>query len=662
MCGVFAIFATSLGIEEKRELTKQALAQLQHRGPDAWGVYNSPKATLGHVRLSIVDVAAGHQPMVSGDQIVSFNGEIFNHVELRAELESQGVVFETRSDTEVILKLYQRDGIDCFRQFNGQFAIIIWDKREQRLIAARDRYGIRPLYLLPYRGGWAFSSEMKAFDCLPGFRRSFSPAGLLEHGLLWNTLGETTVYNDVRSVESGTVKIFATSGEEQTRRYYQLGEELSARRDQFSSFEQAQEGLTQALSDAVTLRLRSDVPVGAYLSGGIDSTVISRLVKDATNHDFRTFSVAFEDESLDESLYQKMASEDVNSQHNEVRVSRQNIADSIADTVRHTERPIFRTAPTPLYLLSDKVQQERIKVVLTGEGADEILCGYDAFKELKILEAWKKNGYSPEVEGALRDLYPHLAHYSDPKHFGLIRLYYEGFLDDYDNEMAGLNIRFNNNKILERYLNPDFGLQVDKDRMRERIAAQLPADFKHWTLMQRNSFLEMKTLLQGYLLSSQGDRMALSHGVEGRFPFLDHQVVEQAFAMPDEYKLRGFEQKAVLREAFTGKIPQQIIDRPKRPYMAPDLISFIDDSGNLQGMAAEMMNDQAIRDAGLFNHEMVAKFLKKFKRGVPKDIGYRDNMIFTFIYSTQLCHYWLNKPVQDAPDYGLCTVDIVDTL
>lgn len=648
-------------LADKREATLHALVQLQHRGPDAWGIYNSPLTTLGHVRLSIVDVAAGHQPMVSGASVVSFNGEIFNHVEIRQELQAQGVVFDTRSDTEVILKLYERDGVDCFRRFNGQFAIVLWDKREQRLIVARDRYGIRPLYVLSYRGGYVFASEMKALDVLPGYARELCPEGLLEHGLLWNTLGESTVYRDVSSVEAGTVKIFSMAGDVATHRYYQLGENFCPGETPLQDYDEAKSAFCELLGDAVKLRLRSDVPVGAYLSGGIDSTVISHLVKQATNHDFRTFSVAFDDESLDESHYQRLASAEVNSIHSEVRIGRQNIAQSIVDTVRHAERPLFRTAPVPLHLLSQCVREQNIKVVLTGEGADEILFGYDAFKELKILDHWKKSGSAATVEQPLRDLYPHLSHYSDPKHFGLIRLYYEGFLDDYDNEMAGLNIRFNNNKILERYFNPDLQLRVDKDAIREKLRASLPENYQHWSLLQRNSFMEIKTLLQGYLLSSQGDRMALSHGVEGRFPFLDHRVVEFAFGLPDDFKLRGFDQKAILKDAFKGKIPEQIIDRPKRPYMAPDLVSFIDEQGALQGMAAEMMSPEAIAASGLFNADNVAKLLKKFKRGVPRDIGYRDNMIFTFIYTAQLCQYWLNKPDMRAPDFSLCSVDIVDT-
>jgi asparagine synthase (glutamine-hydrolysing) len=659
MCGVFGVLGSGIESPERRKIALGAIAALGHRGPDAWGVYSTTNMLLGHVRLSVVDVAGGHQPMVDDKAVVSFNGEIYNHTELRAELKLKGFTFKTTSDTEVILKMYESEGVECFQRFNGQFSVLLWDKEKKSLVVARDRFGIRPLYVLDHRGCLFFSSEMKAFDTIDTFQREFSPEHLFEHALLWNTLGDSSIYRSIRNVESGTYEVYSNDQTHSITRYYQIGETFSSFAE-CQNFDSTKAKFKSLLSDAVSLRLRSDVPVGAYLSGGIDSTVIAQIVKQQTNHPFKTFSVSFKDPSLDESTYQLLASERIASEHESIQVSQHDIDKEMLNTIYHTERPVFRTAPVPLHMLSGLVKKTSVKVVLTGEGADEILCGYDAFKELKILDHWKSHGADVDVVKYIGELYPHLAHYADPKRFGLMKMYYEGFVADVDNDLAGLNIRINNNKIIEKFLNKNFNVKFDKSKIISRLKATLPEAFQGWSLMQKNSYLEIKTLLQGYLLSSQGDRMTLSHGIEGRFPFLDHRVVEYAFGMPDEYKLKGFDQKFILKEAFKEEIPAEIIDRPKRPYMAPDLISFVRPDGSLTEIAADMLSEKTIEEYGLFDVKTVARFLKKFGRGIPENIGYRDNMIFIFLLSTQMSMYWIKNPFKGLPDPDKCTVDITE--
>jgi asparagine synthase (glutamine-hydrolysing) len=235
------------------------------------------------------------------------------------------------------------------------------------------------------------------------------------------------------------------------------------------------------------------------------------------------------------------------------------INDNFLDAVYHFERPIFRTAPLPLFLLSKMVKSEGIKVVLTGEGADEILFGYDSFKELKLLDFWNKQPHSNLRPQLIKKLYPHLQHYQDPKRFGLMRMYYEGFLGEYNNDLAGLNIRVHNNKILANYFNKDFQITFNKEKLTEKISSILPANFHNWTLLQKNQFLELKTLLSGYLLSAQGDRMSMAHSVEGRYPFLDHRLIESLFYYRDKFKLNGLKQKYILSKAYKDVIPSSII-------------------------------------------------------------------------------------------------------
>lgn len=656
MCGIAGFLINNSNHAIAGELIEAMSSTLIHRGPDGWGTYLSPEMAIGHRRLSIVDLAAGMQPMMTDRYVIGYNGEIFNYIELRQELEQKGVSFRTHCDTEVVLKAFELYGSDAFASFNGQFAIIIWDRLEKKVVVARDRYGVRPLYVLDFKGSYYFASEMKAFDVIQDFQRTTDIGNLFQHGLLWNTVDDATVYNNIRSVPGGTYEIYHPGRQPRKYRYYEIGESPSPPP---VSFEEAKEQFSDLLLDAVKLRLRSDVPVAAYLSGGIDSSVISYLVAKSTKKRFKTFSVGFEDKEFDETSYQDEMVNYLGTEHYSEQITYQSVESNLLDAVYHTERPLFRTAPVPLFLLSKKVHNNDIKVVLTGEGADEILFGYDSFKELKLLDFWNKNTSSKCRPQLIKKLYPHLQHYSDPKQFGLLKMYYEGFLSEYDNEMTGLNIRIHNNKILANLFNKDFSIAFDKEALRENIRAILPDNFSSWSILQQNHFLEMKSLLSGYLLSSQGDRMSMAHSVEGRYPFLDHRVVEQMFHLPDSYKLKVFSQKYLLTETFKDVIPASIIHRPKRPYMAPDLKSFFRD-GKLTDQAAHFFSDEIIDRYGIFDKKYVSRFLNKYTNKTVENIGYRDNMIATFVLSAQMAAYWTENPRKTTLSKQLKEVEIID--
>lgn len=656
MCGICGILNSFPSQAEQKEAIVRLTAPLQHRGPDSWGTYLAPGVALGHTRLSIIDLNTGQQPMAVEQYVIVFNGEIYNYIELRAELVAKGITFTTHSDTEVLLRLFEVDGAACFSKLNGQFALLIWDRRLKTLTAARDRYGVRPLFILLHQGRYYFSSEMKSFDTLPGFARQYAPESVFEHAVLWNTLAGDTVYKGIRCVEAGCFETFALGSSPRRSRYYEVGQEMG-RHEIPQTLAEATEQFTSLLQDSVDLRLRSDVPVGTYLSGGIDSSAISYLARKNKQDDFRTFSIEFEDPAFDESRFQHLVSSQLGAAVETVRVSTESIEQNFLDAIYHIERPVFRTAPVPLFLLAQRVRQCGFRVVLTGEGADEILFGYDSFKELRILEQWKKEGEGSSAPDLIKDLYPHLQHFADPQHMRMLRMYYQEFLPDFDDELCGLNIRVNNNRVIASFLNRDLGIKFDKGRLIERLRAVLPPDFSRWTLLQRNSFLEIRTLLDGYLLSSQGDRMSLAHGVEGRYPFLDPRVVEAAFSYPDDFKLNGFSQKHLLREAFRGKLPVQVLDRPKQPYNAPDLRAFWR-NGSLTECASHFLSPEEISKCGLFDTKSVARFLRKFETGLPEQIGYRDNMIITFLLSSQMALHWARtpKPAQLDPGLQCCAI------
>lgn len=657
MCGVAGLLQSGIDRESQRKIIIDMTSQLRHRGPDGWGVFLSRDMALGHTRLSIIDLSSGDQPMVSDRYALSYNGEIYNYKELRREIESlQQVRFETTSDTEVVLKAFEVFGLEALKKFNGQFAFLLWDRKEQELVIARDRYGIRPLYILSLNKALYFASELKAFDVIPGFQRSFNVPDLFEHALMWNTLNDSTVYRNIRSLAAGTCELYRDGQAPRSFRYYELGE---SEQDAPPDIDSAMEEFKALLDDSVRLRLRSDVPVGCYLSGGVDSSVTAHLTSLHNKGKFKTFSVSFLDREYDESRFQQEMVARLNSDHFGLQIDYKMIKDHFLEAAYHFERPVFRTAPLPLFLLSKMVEEQGIKVVLTGEGADEVLFGYDSYKELKLLEFWNRRPESTFRPQLIKRLYPHLQHYNDPRRFGLMRMYYEGFLSEYTNDLAGLNIRVHNNKSLNNYFNKDYCIRFDKDELIEKVASILPAGFHGWTLLQKNQFLELKTLLSGYLLSSQGDRMAMAHGVEGRYPFLDHRLVERLFHYPDRYKLNGFKQKYLLGKAFSNDVPASIVNRPKRPYMAPDLISFFS-GGRLSEQASYFLSEDKINEYGIFDSTMVKRLVTKFERQMPDEIGYRDNMIFTFVLSCQMADYWTRNPKKIDLDINLKTQDIAD--
>ncbi|MFC1505213.1 asparagine synthase (glutamine-hydrolyzing) [Thermodesulfobacteriota bacterium] len=655
MCGIAAILTTNsipVNIDEIRKM----LSTLVHRGPDAWGTYCSKLVALGQTRLSILDLAGGHQPMTTSRYVIVYNGEVYNYIEIRDELEKNGCYFKTTSDTEVVLKAFEIYGTESFSMFNGQFSIIIWDKIEKRIIVARDRYGIRPLYVLKYNGRLYFGSEMKAFDVISGFKRAFHINNLFEHALLWNTLDDRTVYQEIRSVPAGTFEIYAAKGLLHNKQYYQIGQSLGEIPEEF---ETGLEEFKSLLDDAVRLRLRSDVPVGAYLSGGIDSSVVTHLTSKNNRERFLTYSIRFEDPEFDESDYQIAMNSFIDTENEEVIIDYKKINDNTLDAVYHFERPVFRTAGIPLFLLSRLVRSKDMKVVLTGEGADEILFGYDSYKEIKLLDFWSKYPDSEIRPQLIKRLYPHLLHYKNKKQFGLLRIYYKSFLKNYNNKLVSLNIRVHNNKVIKNCFSKEHKISLDENEILEEVTSILPDNYNSWTLLQQNQYLEMKTLLSGYLLSSQGDRMSMAHSVEGRYPFLDHRLVEKLFYFKDSYKLNGFSQKYLLCEAFKKHIPEKIIHRPKKPYTAPDLKSYLP-YGKLTEEAKYFLSEKQIKKTGIYDYRYVGQIIKKYKDRLPEQIGYRDNMLITFILTTQMAQYWIDNPKSDKLYEKLRTVEIVE--
>jgi asparagine synthase (glutamine-hydrolysing) len=566
---------------------------------------------------------------------VVFNGEIFNYLELRAELIEAGHRFRTTSDTEVIVHAYEQFGDGFLGRLNGQFAIALWDRHGRRLVLARDRAGIRPLYVAEEKGRVLFASEVKALREVLRAPLRLDARGLAEVFTFWSPVDPRTVYAGIQSLPPAH-RMIIERGRTRIDCYWNWSDSCRTT-TQTRSFDEAAEALRGLLIDAIRLQLRADVPVAAYLSGGLDSSAIVSLIRSSTDVPLRTFSVAFEDEEFDESGAQQEMVRYLGTDHSTVVCRRADIAAAFERVVRHAETPVLRTAPAPLLLLSGLVRESGYKVTLTGEGADEIFGGYDLFKEAKIRRFWAREPESAARAALLGMLYPYLRH-SPVGNRSFAQSFYGQGLTDVDDPFYAHRPRWATTRRLWSFFSPDLQAALRGwDPIEERRAA-LPRGFAALEGLARDQYTEAKTLLAGYLLSSQGDRMAMANSVEGRFPYLDHRVIEFANELPARFKLRGLKEKAVLRRAVRKDLPPAVLNRVKQPYRAPDSSSFFADGRPLE-FVAELLGEARIRESGYFNPAAVTRLVEKCRTG--RAIGFGDNMAFVGILSTQLVDDWL---------------------
>lgn len=645
MCGIAGIVSLSDRHQPPTiELLRGMVAAIKHRGPDEFGLYRDMRAGLVHARLSLIDLTTGQQPLSNEDETlwIIFNGEIFNFVELRIELESLGHVFRTHSDTEVIVHAYEEWGEECFHRFNGQWALGLWDSVAQRLILSRDRIGVRPLYVHERAGRVWFASEIKAIFADPSVPREIDPRGMDQTFSYWASLAPVSLYKGIEELPPASVRVYEKNGRIRESifwrpTYPEVG--ANGKSATYSlSLGEATEALREKLDLATELRmLRADVPVGSYLSGGLDSSLIAWLGRKAKRGEFHTFSLRFDDAEFDETDYQRLMASKIDSRHAEVVVSRADIARIFPDVIYHIERPILRTAPAPLYLLSKLVRNEGIKAVLTGEGADEMLGGYDIFREAKIRQFWARQPESRLRPLLFDRLYPYLAR-SPQMAKGMALQFWKRGLEDAAKPGFSHGPRWTTTSALKRFFSGDLRARIEDDPA-PNVLQDLPSGFSSWDPLAQAQYLEVTTLLSSYLISSQGDRMLMAHSIEGRFPFLDADVMEFCNGLPADYKLAILDEKHILKRVARGIIPEAIIQRKKQAYRSPDAISFV--VPDAPPYVAEALSEHSISDAGLFDVAAVrGLYAKCLKRG-PDSTGdgrfsNSDNMALVGILSAQL--------------------------
>ena len=633
MCGIAGYFALTPRPLAPREVLARMVEAVRHRGPDDGGIYYDGRAALGHRRLSIIDLAGGKQPLATaeGNLWVTFNGEIFNYVELRDELIARGAAFRTKSDTETILHAYEHYGPACVQSFNGDFAYALWDRRQQRLVMARDRMGVRPLYYTVHDGVLVFASEVKSLFLYPGLRAELDPLGLDQCFTFWAPLAPRTAFKDVLELPPGH-QLVAENGVVKVQPYWTL--RYPSRGEQRKLTEaQAAEEVEALLAHATRIRMRADVPVGAYLSGGFDSSATTALAKEH-NAGLRTFSLEFEAAELDESAYQRTLVEALGTDHSALRCKGGDIAESFPAVIRHTERPVVRAAPAALYLLSREVREHGFKVVLTGEGADEVFGGYDIFKEAKVRRFWARQPQSKWRPLLLRRLYPYLgALQAQPPAY--LEAFFRTGLDARDDPLFSHLPRFALTRRISQFYSSELRATINGYDPLGELRQSLPAEFAAWHPLARAQYLETRCLLPGYILSSQGDRVAMAHAVEGRFPFLDHRVVELGAALPPALKLSGLREKYILRRALGAQLPREIVERPKQPYRAPDSESFVHTGA--PPYVEALLAPEPIARTGYFEPRAVRRLVTKCRNPLGA-VSAGDNMAFMAILSTQLLH------------------------
>jgi asparagine synthase (glutamine-hydrolysing) len=646
MCGIAGIFNYPGSVADRVSLVGRMLARIHYRGPDESGIYVNHLLAMGNVRLSIIDLQSGQQPLSSADGkfLIVFNGEIFNYIELKSGLQQQGHAFRTESDTEVLLHAYMQYGADCLNMLNGQFAFAIWNNETGELFLARDRVGIRPLFYTRTGNCFVFGSEIKTLFEHPGVKPEIDTISLSQVFTLWTTLTPRTIFKNIMELPPGHFMV-VKGKESVVRKFWSLRFPADDEALFKGSLNEAAEELNHLLTDAVRIRLRADVPVAAYLSGGLDSSATTALIKKVAPETLQTFSIGFEDREFDETPYQQEVSKFLDTRHTAFNCTLEDIGNYFPQVVWHSEIPVLRTAPVPMFCLSKKVRENNIKVVITGEGADETLAGYDIFKESIIREFWSRQPASKFRPLLLNKLYPYLTQFQD-RNKSMLKLFYGYKLNETDSPYYSHLLRWHNTSGITNYFSDDVRSTLWGYDYVNDLNPWLPDDFDRFSLLSKAQWLEIFLFMSGYLLSSQGDRVAMANSVEGRYPFLDYRVIEFASSLPPDYKMHGLNEKYILKKMMEGHLPQSVLKRPKQAYRAPMADGFFSAAG--QGYVTDLLSENGIRETGIFTYRAVQKLLNKTRSGPM--VTEIENMALAGIISTQLLYhqYVLNDSYRPA--------------
>jgi asparagine synthase (glutamine-hydrolysing) len=607
MCGIAGRVNQSAPVDRAEIFRMTEL--IAHRGPDDHGYHLRTRVGLGHRRLSIIDLAGGRQPLANEDETVwiVFNGEIYNHVALRKELLARGHQFRTHSDTEAIVHAYEEWGPECARRLRGMFAFAIWDERAQRLLLVRDRLGIKPLYYAQLAGDIVFGSEIKSLLTVPAVDGAGDDDALAAYLALRYVPAPLTMFRGVKKLPPASLLVWQ-NGRISIDRYWDLAEVPTTDAAPPTEAEAAAE-LRERIDHVTKLRLMSEVPVGAFLSGGLDSTMITAAMLKAEDARgaLKTFSVGYAEDdaqSEDELAYARLAAQALGTEHREVRVTMREAADALPKIVWHLDEPVADPACVPLYFLSRRARQE-VTVVLSGEGADEALGGYYIYRRMAAAEALRQKlgagGGALSLASELLALVPHDKIRRAARLFGRpLEDAYRGVARAFDDDVV---VQLHNNVM----------------RSHNKSATEIVQSLllPHWeatrgmTPLRRMLYLDSRVWLPDDLLV-KADKMTMAHAIELRVPFLDHELMEHAWSLPDHLKIHNGVGKALLRKAALGRVPQAILERPKMGFGTPTAAWL---RGGMRDLAHDALSDSRSLARERFDLGFVQSLLSRHEAG-----------------------------------------------
>jgi asparagine synthase (glutamine-hydrolysing) len=608
MCGIAGMVAADRLHAEDRERVRGMRDVLTHRGPDDAGIFVDDRAALGHRRLSIVDLAAGHQPLSNElDTVwIVFNGEIYNHQSVRAELEGAGHKYKTRSDTETIVHAYEQWGDAAVDHLRGMFAFALWDAPRRRLLLARDRLGVKPLYWTIAQGRLLFASEIKAILESGLVRPEPNEQALPELLGTRYLSGSETLFKGIHRLQPGHTLVF-DRGSVVIQRYWDIPAGHTADQVAPLSDRELVHRFRELLEESVRIRLMADVPLGMFLSGGLDSSAIAALMARMIDRPLQTFSVAFKQRAFSELDYARQVSTAIKADAHEIVIDDEDFFGALPRLIWHEDEPIAHPSSVPLYFVS-ALARNHVKVVLTGEGSDELLAGYGKYP--RALANWRAAGAYGAVPRPLRtwiadSLVPKLpgqfGRYAKRSFLAMPRTPEAMFFDNF----AAIGLRRQ-----AALLAPTFADLATPDRAYGASRAFFDAPGRHSTTLDRLLYADMKTYLVELLMKQ--DQMSMAASIESRVPFLDHKLVEFAAALPTRMKLNGFTTKWILREAVREFLPPAILSRKKMGFPVPFAV-WMREGWN--DVARDVLLDRRSRERGIIEPAAVDRLLTAHAAG-----------------------------------------------
>ena len=606
MCGITAVLSSNGPIPH--ETLHRGTAALHHRGPDGRGHWLSPdrRVGLGHTRLSIIDLSTGAQPIANEDESVWIvaNGEFYDFERIQQALRAKGHRLRTGSDSEIALHLYEDLGPECVHQLRGEFAFVIWDGRNRRLFAARDRFGVKPLFFAEHEGAHYIASEMKALFAM-GVPARWSAESVYAGGFI--IPGDRTLFRGVHAVPPGHY-LLASTENRRLHQYWDIDYPADASAPPPRTDGEYVQGFRAVLEESVKTRLRADVPVGCYLSGGIDSCAVLGLAALHHNGPVRAYTLTFDGPQYDESAIAMEMARRAGAEFNPIPVTQSDLAANFRDSVIQAELPCLNAHSVAKYMLSRAVRQSGYKVVLTGEGSDEILAGYPHFRRDMLL--YHTAGQDPAEVGELMRQLEEANQVSrgllmpeGEVDSGAVCQELLGFAPSWLDAQTGLLLKLRqlmSDEFLQRQRGPDIvGTLLSSLDVRRRLQGR---NAVHAAL-----YLWGKTVLPHYILSNLGDRMEMAHSIEGRVPFMDHHVAEYLHQVPVSLKIHGMTEKYILREAVRDVITETVYRRQKHPFLSPP--ATLNPDGDLHALMQDTLRSDAVEAVPFLDRARVVALL-----------------------------------------------------